>query len=116
MINQQEAAIFLEQEMPELQIDNTADGNIYRGMRKLLLHTAGKVCEHNYNAAAQCFKLASSLHERGNEVVKNTVENVFVFSISSLLHLANKDRAKLISIIPASLYTLYLSQACHTGY
>ena len=118
MIDQQEATVLLQQELPDLQQELNAEetGNIYQQMRKLLLYTAGKIKEHNYAAAGKCFHVVNALHEKGNTVVKNTVENVFVFSFSSLLHLAHKDKRKLVGIIPASLYALYLSQACHTGY
>lgn len=107
----------LKEELPALPGEGprTRD-NIYYDMRRLLEHTAGKIREHNFNAAARCFALAGSLHEKGNDIVKNTVENVFVYSFSGLLHLAHKEKSKLISVIPASLYALYLSQACHTGY
>ena len=117
MINQQEAAIYLEQELMEQSaMMQEAKGNIYQCMRQFLTLTAEKIKEHNYNAAARCFKVAEALYEQGNIVVRNTIENVFVYSFSSLLHMANNERKELISVIPGKLYAAYLNQACHKGY
>lgn len=117
MIDQQAAADLIRRELPELAtLRNASEKNIYRFMRRFLVYTGEKIRAHNYTMAGRCFRLANALYEKGNSVVKNTIENIFVYSFSSFLHMAQKDRDDLIREIPENLYSVYLNQACHKGY
>jgi len=119
MINQFEVPDYLAHQLPELSSEIPAGkkGNMYRYMRLFLNHTNNKLREHNFRALKRCFLLADDLYEQGNAVVKNTVENMFVFSFSQFFqYTKQEDKKELKEMIPTRLYDLYVNQVCHKGY
>ncbi len=64
---------------------------IYKDLRHFTDYTRQAVDEHNYALAKRCFRLAEKLYDHGDAIVKNAVENIFVFSFSSIIR-AIKNR------------------------
>jgi len=112
MINQYEVSGYLEEALPGFNsvIDAEKKNSLYVTIYRLLTFTTQRVSEHNYTAAKKCLDAVAKLYDKGNSVVKNAVENVYVYSFSNLIYAANTDKGKLLSIIPITLYTLYVNQ------
>ena len=55
--------------------------------------------------------LADNIYEQGNPLVRNAIENVFIFSFSSIMALYNIVEWRIVqSYMPARLYALYIQQ------
>lgn len=117
MINQYEVPAYIVEAFPEFEVLVTTrkNGNPYIAMHTLLEITALEVKEHNYRAVKHCFDLAAKLYDRGNSIVKNAVENVFVYSLTTIIQSARQDKAQLLGVIPITIYTLYIRQLYQAG-
>jgi hypothetical protein len=72
--------------------------------------------QHDLAGLKHCMNLVQQIYETGNGAAKNAVENIFVFSFSSLLPNCNQMEWRLVqSCMPAELYTLYLRQVTRAG-
>jgi hypothetical protein len=89
--------------------------NIYRELQYFTDYTRKAIDRHNYELAKKCFHLAGILYAQGDAIVKNAIENIFVFSFSSIIPQNNVEKVVLKSFIPVSLYALYLKQISHGG-
>ena len=117
MINQLEIPIYLEEALPEMHLDITLSkkNNVYDLMNMLIAFTCKNIKEHNYKVVKRCFKIADKLYSRGNVIVKNAVQNVFVYSFTQMFHNYPAEKQELLAIVPGTLYTLYMKQVCHSG-
>lgn len=77
--------------------------------------TDRSIMEHNYGVVKRCLCIADKLFERGNNVVKNAVLNVFVFSLTKMLQCCSSDQLLLQSMMPLGLYSQYINQVHHKG-
>ncbi len=57
----------------------------------------------NLNMLNACFNIAETLLSKGNQAVKTAVENVYVFSVSSVLEMASPWQTQIKYIIPTTL-------------
>jgi hypothetical protein len=118
MINQFEVPMYLEETLPDILPDlkkASNPANIYQSVHVLLDYTFRQIKQHNITAVKKCFSLAEKLHNKGNGVVRCAIENVYVFSFSQL-PIADQEEQKLVlSLIPGSLYSLYIRQVVHHG-
>jgi hypothetical protein len=118
MINQLEVPMYVEEALPEmahgLLIVNRKN-TPYDVMNSLTEFTNKNIKEHNYRTVKRCFTVADRLYCKGNSAVKNAVENVFVFSFTSMLSANAGDKKKLLAIIPITLYSLYMGQLYRSG-
>lgn len=122
MITQFEVPGYIEERLPELKPElqkraGTAANTIGTALQCLADFTRRMVREHNTTMAGRCLSVAANLYSKGNETVKGTVENIYVFSFSSLLNSCDnyRDRAKLQAVLPGSLYRAYVKQVTHSG-
>ncbi len=118
MINQLEVPMYVEEALPEMAADLLKAGNKntpYEIMNSLTTFTNRNIQEHNYTTVKRCFVVADKLYSKGNGAVKNAVENVFMFSLTSMLMCNAVDKKKVLAIIPVTLYSLYMSQLYHGG-
>lgn len=109
--------MYLEDALPEFKEELSAEKkqNPYTSMYALLKLTSKKAAEHNYKAVKQCFDIADKLYSKGNSVVKNAVENVYVYSFSTIFQLGLAEKKELLAIIPIGLYTIYVNQLHQSG-
>jgi len=89
--------------------------NIYKDLQRFADYTKNAVGQHNYALAKRCFRLAEKLYANGDAIVKNAVENIFVYSFSSIIPPDGLDRIILKSYIPVTLYALYVKQINQGG-
>jgi hypothetical protein len=118
MINQFEVPMYLEDELPEItkdlkKIKNPA--NAYQSVHVLLDYTFSKIKEHKLDVVKKCFALAEKLFDKGNQIVRCAVENIFVFSFSNLPVKTSTERKAILGMIPGTLYSLYITQVMHHG-
>jgi hypothetical protein len=90
--------------------------NIYKELQQFSAYTKHAINHHNYLLAKKCFRMANDLHAQGDTIVRNAIENIFVFSFSSLLQQDSVEKLILKSLIPDTLYSLYLKQIDQSGY
>ncbi len=117
MINQIEIPTFIEEALPEISFDLNVNKkiNAYDLMNMLMVFTLKNIKEHNYKMIQRCFKIADKLYSRGNAMVKNAVQNVFVYSFTKMFQTYPAEKQALLSILPVTLYSLYISQIHHSG-
>lgn len=84
-------------------------------MHCLLDYTGKEIDAHHFKTVKTCFAVAEHLYENGDLLVKNAVENSYVYSFTNLLHNHPKERNTILSIVPITLYSLYIRQCLHPG-
>ena len=117
MINQLEIPMYLEESLPEIkkEFPVAADKNAFKSMNALVHFTCDNIETHNYSRVKKCFKIAEKLYAKGNDCVRNAVQNIFVFSFTRMFQTYPEEKQRLLLIIPITLYTLYIAQVCHKG-
>jgi len=112
MLGKEDISEYVQKEMPELVGVLKADEskNVYDIIRHMLKYTKSQVIRHNLTAAKKCMTLAEKLYYKGNNAIKNAIENVFVCSFShAFFH--DEDKIKeIMDIVPDKLYKLYRKQ------
>ncbi len=114
MISQHELPGYIEKNLPELSVDSTGRQNVYDIVKQMVAYTTSQIARHNLNAAKQCFALAGKLHKQGNSLIKNAIENVYVFSFSHAFLYDDALRSEITEILPLSLYELYRKQVINS--
>lgn len=112
-MTQYEIPGFIAGKLPEIKKDlqGCRAGNVYQSIQVLTDYTKRMAIEHNFKKVEKCMALVERIYEKGNLLVKNAVENVFVFSFSSIMALCNIIEWRIVqSYMPARLYTLYMQQ------
>jgi hypothetical protein len=65
--------------------------------------------------AKRCFEIAENIYSKGDKAVRDTIENVFIYSLPSLLNLCNEDEEREIEKLIPSLHTAYVQQVFRSG-
>ena len=117
MINQLEIPMYLEEALPEIcdDLKHCNKDNAYKLMYTVMDFTSKNIDAQNYKLVKRCFVVIDKLYTRGNSIVKNAIENIFVYSFSRLLFQNKKDMQLILGLIPGSLYALYMHQVIKTG-
>ncbi len=119
MINQFEVPAYLVDELPEIKEELksiTSQQNILKTISCLASYTKKKVVQHDLRLVKKCFTIAENIHIKGNKIVKDAIENVYVYSFSSLFNLCNREeKNKIQGLIPISLYSAYIQQILKSG-
>ncbi len=90
--------------------------NSYALIRVLTKYCQKMVEQHQEETVEKCFRLVGLCYSKGDTVVKNAIENVFVFSLDSILFsCSSTERKKILSQIPTGLYKAYLKQIYSSG-
>ena len=118
MMNQFEVPAFIAGKMPQIQKDlrttlRTAgkEAGMYQSLGALTDYTKRMAIEHNFKMVEKCMALVEKIYDTGNTLVKNAVENVFIFSFSSIMAICNIIEWRIVqSYMPPCLYTLYVQQ------
>jgi len=118
-MNTYEVPAMLEDEIPaigeELRRECPA-GNIHAAIQTLVKYTRKMISLHDLSAVNKCMTLADKLYIKGNSLVKNAVENVFVYSFSGLRSACGLTEWKLIQAkMPVALHSLYVKQIYRSG-
>ena len=119
MLNQYEVPAYLLEKIPGMEqelkmISPTL--NIFKTIQCLANYTRQKVTQHDFTSVKNCFAIAEEVYTEGSTQVKNAIENVFVFSFSSILNLgSNEEKKQLQALMPLHLHTAYVKQVLKSG-
>ena len=114
MLNQYEVPAYIAGRLPQVRKELAHEGaalTVYQSMQVLTDYTKRMALEHDFKMVQKCMGLVETLYTKGNNPVKNAVENVFIFSFSSIMCRCNIVEWRMIqSFMPTDLYTLYIQQ------
>jgi hypothetical protein len=117
-MNQYEVPAYLEDKIPEMKellVKKGVSSNIfdpYKSVQCLTDFTLKVAHQHNIKMLKRCFTAAERLYIKGNEMIKNAINNVFIYSFSELLAdcTSRQERIKIQSVMPSYLYSAYVQQ------
>jgi len=90
--------MYTQQEMPAL-------------VQVLTDYTKRMALEHDFKMVGKCMTLMGTLYEKGNALTRSAVENIFIYSFSTMMCGCNIVEWKTIrSSMPDTLYALYIQQ------
>lgn len=114
-----EIPALLEEELPVIARElrqNAVLGSAANMVKMLTDYTKRMLTLHDLPAVVRCMDIADRIYGKGNLVVKNAIENVFVYSFSGLQTACNKVEWKVIQAkMPVTLYALYTNQVYKSG-
>ncbi len=112
MINQEELQEYIAESIPELSgiCREHKCSNAHDIAREMIQYTNRQFIGQNIASAKECLALAENLYKSGNKVVRNAIENVFVYSFSHSFFCDEQKKKGLLAILPTSLYVLYKQQ------
>jgi hypothetical protein len=116
MINDEEVSSYVGKEIPELTaaIEKGKCRNAYDVVKQLFTYTASQIVTQNVAAARKGLALAEQLYDNGNRVVKNAIENIFVYSFSHTFFLDGSNRREVMQLMPNGLKRLYKAQVINS--
>ncbi|MBO9634734.1 MAG: hypothetical protein J7578_16590 [Chitinophagaceae bacterium] len=118
MITRYEVPVLLKESIPGLEntcIPTRASLEIYVAMSSFTDYTRNAVDNHDMNLAKRCFSLAEKLYREGDSLVRMLIENCFVYSFSLFMPKDRHELRMVESMIPASLYNVYVEQVSASG-
>lgn len=118
MITQYQVQDFLKSAMPQITPATQPvrfEMEMYPCLQSFTDYTKSAIRRHNFELARKCCEFAERLYTNGDRMVKHAVENVFVYSFSSFLTGSRTENLFIRSLIPASLYALYMRQLMQSG-
>ena len=118
MMNQYEVPSYLQDALPEMKealVKEGVSSNLfdpYKSVRCLTDFTLKIAHQHNIKMLKRCFSAAERLYTKGNEIIKNAVDSVFIYSLSELFADCDsrQERIKIQSVMPLYLYAAYVQQ------
>jgi hypothetical protein len=113
MITQYEVPSLLNEELPSLEnriCPVHLSVSVYKTIHDFTEYTKTAVQKHHLPMAKKCFKLAAKLYNEGDKVVRMCIENIFIYSFTSLLPEDRVERLILQSYIPDNLNAVYIKQ------
>lgn len=119
MINQFEVPAYLADELPEIREELKSvlpTFSVIKSIQCLSDYTRRKVMQHNLRLVRKCFAVAETMYVNGNTMVRDAIENVFIYSFSSILNMNSKEEnRKIQALIPLCLHTAYVQQILKSG-
>ena len=80
-------------------------------IQSLTDYTKRMALEHDFKMVGKCMDLIGMLYEKGNPLTRSSVENIFIYSFSTMMCSCNIVEWKVIrSAMPDPLYALYVKQ------
>jgi hypothetical protein len=113
MLSQYQVPAFIAAKLPQVKKDLQTHGSltIYQSVQILTDYTKRMAIEHDFKMVEKCMGLVAILYLKGNSLVKNAVENIFIFSFSSIMSRCNIVEWRIVqAYMPAELYALYVQQ------
>ena len=118
-MNTYEVPSLIEDELPEIKEqlkDKNLTGNINATMLLLARYTRSMMNIHDLPAVVKCMSLADKIYEKGNSLVKNAVENVFVYAFSGIRACCDRLEWRTIQAkMPITLHSIYIRQIYRSG-
>ena len=124
MMNQYEVPSYLQDALPEMKevlVKEGVSSNLfdpYKSVQCLTDFTLKNAHEHNIKMLKRCFMAAERLYVRGNEMIKNAINNIFIRSFSMLFADCDSrvERIKIQSVMPPYLFSAYVQQVLKSNY
>ena len=118
MIEEKEVREILQREFHEIncefgKLSNPND--IYRTIACFVDFTKKLINKGKLSAVKSCFKLAEKMLDDGNSAVKNAIENVYVYSLGTMIDLSESTAKKLKKYLNGSLKKEYYNQISASG-
>jgi hypothetical protein len=114
MLNQSQIPAYIAGQLPQISRDLTGNGTTltaWQSIQVLTDYTKRMALEHDFKTVGKCMSLMAKLYEKGNALVRTAVENVFIFSFSSMLYNCNIVEWRIVqSYMPAELYAVFIEQ------
>lgn len=118
-MNQYEIPAMIEDELPAVCLNlkkTSAFGDAIQMMELLVKYSMEMISLHNVNMVIKCMCVVGKIYDKGNTIVKNAVENIFIFSFSSLQSKCSKYEWNMIQAkMPINLYSIYVQQFYNSG-
>jgi hypothetical protein len=89
--------------------------NIYVSMKCFAEFTKQLIKKGNLSEVKHCFNVAEKMLLEGNKTVKNAIENVYIFSMSSIWDFTSPLSHKIKGMMNQGLLTEYKKQVCANG-
>jgi len=99
-------------ELLERKADST---NVYKTIQYFADFTKQLIQNGNLKEVKHCFNVAEKMLENGNNTVKNAIENVYVYSLGTVVALSSLKTNQLKKIFNGSLRKEYNKQVCTHG-
>lgn len=113
-INQQEITGIIAREIPEVkaEIDHlSSQANIAGVMQIVVTFARDMLVQRSLAKVNWCMALIGWMYGRGDQTVKEMIENVYVMSFNGMRNLCGQREWQLIQQqIPANLYSIYITQ------
>lgn len=113
VITENEVPDILGEDLPEINFELekvSARANIYNVLQSFAAYTNRCADLGNIKKLRSCFVTAEKLMSKGNNLVKSAMENVYVFSVSSLLELVSPIQEQVKKMFPDNLKKAYTKQ------
>lgn len=108
----------LGNELPEInpELEKLPDPrNIYVSVKCFAEFTKQLIKKGNLSEVKHCFNVVEKMLLEGNKTVKNAIENVYLFSMSSILDFANPLSHKIKGMMNKALLIEYKRQLFTSG-
>ena len=118
MISQYELPAYLREILPAAdsgELTVRPQTNIYTTLQSFTRFTNRAFYDNNLKLAEKCCRLAERLYIQGDNLVKNAIENIFVYAIPSFLCCNKNTTESAKTLIPATLYNMYVRQVMQSG-
>jgi len=114
MLNQYAVPAFIADKLPQVRTELALAGastSAWQSIQVLTDYTKRMALEHDFKMVEKCMSLVQKLYEKGNAMVRGAIENIFIFSFSTLMSHCNSVEWRIVqSYMPTSLYSLYVQQ------
>ena len=118
-MNQYEAAAQIADEIPEIQkeiVRAPVFGSAYLSVKVLAAYTCNMLQQHQLRQVQRCMLLAEKIYNKGNQLVKTAIENVFIFSFSNMkVSCSRQEWLEIQGKMPTVLFSLYIQQVMKPG-
>ena len=118
IITENEVPEILSNELPEINMELEkliSLNNVYKTMECFAGFTKQLIYMGNLKEVKHCFDIAEKMLDEGNNLVKNAIENVFVYSIGTVVALSGLKTKRLKRIFNGSLRKEYNRQVSTNG-
>ncbi len=118
MITENEVPDILGEELPEIncELEKLPNANnVYKTMECFVGFTKQLISKGKLKEVKHCFIIAERMLNEGNNTVKNAIENVYVYSMGTVVALSTLTTNQLKEIFNGSLRKEYNKQVCTSG-
>lgn len=107
---------WISDQLPQLKEDLGTTRSLYQSIQVLTDYTKRMALAHDFKTVARCMALVTKIYNKGNTLVRDAIENVFVYSFSSMMSACNPVEWRITqSYMPSELYTVYMRQVLRSS-